>query len=70
VIKFSLPGSGYVELKIYNLLGSLISEPAKGNFSQGFYSVKFDASNLPSGIYIYTMSVNNKFFAKKMILMK
>ncbi len=70
VIKFSLPVSGYVSLKIYNILGSVISEPAKGNFTPGTYSVNFDASKLPSGIYIYTMSVNNKFFAKKMILMK
>ncbi len=70
IIKFSLPESGYVDLKIYNMLGSLISEPVKGNFSSGYYSISFNANRLPSGIYIYTMSANNKFFAKKMILLK
>lgn len=70
IIKFSLPESGYVDLKIYNMLGSLISEPVKGNFSEGYYSISFNANRLPSGIYIYTMSANNKFFAKKMILLK
>ncbi|MHB1688670.1 MAG: family 10 glycosylhydrolase [Ignavibacteriaceae bacterium] len=70
VIKFSLPESGYVSLKIYNILGSLISEPVKGNFSAGNYSIEFNAGILPSGIYIYTMSANNKFFARKMVLMK
>jgi len=70
VIEFSVPESGYVDLKIYNMLGSLISEPVKGYIAAGNYSINFNDNSLSSGIYIYTMIANNKIFAKKMVLLK
>jgi choice-of-anchor A domain-containing protein/uncharacterized repeat protein (TIGR01451 family) len=70
VIEFSLPAREFVNLSIYNVLGELVSVLTSGELDAGKYSVKFDATNLPSGIYIYRISSGNNVVSKKMILMK
>jgi len=57
-------------LKVYNLLGQEVATLLKGNKSAGRYSVKFDASNLTSGMYVYRLSGNNFNLTRKMLLMK
>ena len=69
-IKFGIPQSGFVKLEIYNLLGQKISTLVEEYMNAGYHSVKFDAKDLSSGIYIYTLSVNNYKTSKKMILLK
>jgi N-acetylmuramoyl-L-alanine amidase len=69
-IKFGIPQSGIVKLEIYNLLGQKISTLVEGEMNAGYHSVKFDAKDFSSGIYIYTLSVNNFKTSKKMILLK
>jgi hypothetical protein len=69
-IQFSIPKSGYVEIKIYDMLGKEITTLVSDPYQAGTYIVSFDASSLSSGIYFYRISVNDFVDTKKMILIK
>ena len=69
-ITFNLPERSYVELNIYNVLGVKLATLVKGIKSAGSYSVQFNASNYPSGIYIYELQTANYKQTKKMIYLK
>ncbi|MBN8569123.1 MAG: T9SS type A sorting domain-containing protein [Ignavibacteria bacterium] len=69
-IKFNLPVKSHVTLKVYNGLGKEIIELVNEQKPEGSYEVKFDASNLPSGVYYYKMVSDNFSETKKMILIK
>jgi hypothetical protein len=70
-IRFSIPESGNVSLKVYTINGqevmTLIDNEHTAN---GSYDVKVDMSNLSSGIYFYTLKHNYNVSTKKMILLK
>lgn len=70
VIKYSIPSNGIVKLSIYDALGSEIAVLDNGFKSAGNYSHTFDASNLSSGMYFYTIRSGNFVQTKKMLLMK
>ncbi len=76
-ISYSLPvvetlhaGSLRTVLTIYNVLGSEIKTLVNESQAPGNYSVTFDASDLPSGIYYYRLSSGIYSEIKKMILLK
>lgn len=69
-IKFGLPKDGFVSLKIYNLIGKEVKTLVEGNHRAGSYNMTFDAVNLPSGIYFYTLRTNEFTETKKMMLVK
>lgn len=70
-IKYDLPKDEYVTLKVFNLLGQEVSTLIYSEFkTAGRYSVKFDASNLSSGMYIYKIWAGSFIETKKMILIK
>jgi hypothetical protein len=69
-IKYQIPISGFVTLKIYDILGKEVAALVKENKDQGFYNVSFDASKLASGVYIYQLKVNDYISSKKMMLLK
>ncbi len=69
-IKYSLPKAGNVQLKVYNILGAEVASLISEHQEAGNYEVTFDAENLSSGIYLYTLRVNNKVITKKMTLIK
>ncbi len=69
-IEFKLMNSGFVSLKIYDLLGREVQNLINEYMNAGAYSISFDASNLNSGIYIYRLNVNGFSDTKKMILVK
>ncbi len=69
-IRYSLPKEGYVSLKVFNILGSEVATLVSQNQKAGNYELEFNASNLPSGIYFYTLSSNNVTITKKMMLVK
>lgn len=69
-ISYSIPKQSKVSLKIYDILGSEITELVNGEKAVGSYKVNFDASNLSSGIYFYTLKTNNSVLTKKMMLIK
>lgn len=69
-ISYSIPTSGFVSLKVYDLLGNEIAALVNEEKTAGSYSVNFDASNLSSGVYFYKLFAGNYFEVKKMNLMK
>ncbi len=69
-ISYSLPERGLVALKIYNLLGEEVRSIFNHEIEAGNYTFTFDASNLPSGIYIYQLRTNSGIISKKMTLIK
>lgn len=75
-VEFGLPAQGYVALKIYNSLGKEVVTLVNQNLNAGTYKYDFDASDLSSGVYFYTLKVNpdNESFefiqTKKMLLIK
>ncbi|MCG6914330.1 T9SS type A sorting domain-containing protein, partial [bacterium BMS3Abin03] len=69
-IKYQLPEDGMVTLKIYDILGREIKTLVNEQKSIGRYEVKFDASDLATGVYIYRLKVNDFVSVKKMVLVK
>ena len=70
VIKYQIPKSGYVSLKIYDILGREITTLVNEQKTQGDYKVIFNAASLPSGVYFYKLKTAENTAVKKMILLK
>jgi len=69
-ISFSLPNTEKVTLKVYNLLGQEVAFLINQEMSAGKHSIKFDATHLPSGVYIYQLTAGSFFSNKKMMVLK
>jgi hypothetical protein len=69
-INYSIPLSGFVTLKIYDIMGNEIATLVNEEKSAGNYEVEFDGSNLSSGLYFYTINTGSFSQVKKMILLK
>ena len=69
-ISFSIPESGFTVLKIYNMLGQQVDELISKNLNVGNYSVEFNASGLPSGVYVYVLQSGSHIISKKMMFIK
>lgn len=69
-ITFQLPESEFVNLRVFNSLGQEVKILVNRFIGKGKYSVTFDASNLPSGIYIYKLQAGNYTTVRKMMLTK
>ena len=83
VIEYSLPqevkgekskvkklGETIVTLKVYDVLGREVATLVNEEQVPGYYSVKFDGSNLPSGMYIYKLTCGKYVFQRKLLLLK
>jgi len=71
-IAYSIPEgvSGKVTLKIYNVLGNEIATLLNEQKSAGKYSVKWDASSMPSGVYFARLVYGLNISTTKMLLIK
>lgn len=69
-IKFDVPISGFVSLKIYDIMGREIDNLVSQDLKAGSYEMEFNAANKPSGIYYYKISTEKYQETKKMILVK
>jgi hypothetical protein len=69
-INYQLPKTGFVTLKIYDILGKEVATLVNEQKNKGRYSVNYDASRLASGVYIYQLRVNDYLSSKKMLLLK
>jgi hypothetical protein len=69
-INYSLPKSGLVTLKVYDILGREVKTLVNTYKAAGSYDVSFNASNLASGIYIYQLKSGNFVSTKKLVLLK
>jgi hypothetical protein len=57
-IGFQLPVSGHVTLRIVDVLGREVARPVNGTLAAGEHQIRFDASSLASGIYLYTLETS------------
>jgi len=69
-ISFTIIKSTFVTLKIFNILGNEITTLVNQVMPGGKHKIKFDANNLPSGVYLYTLKAGDFVDTKKMLLMK
>ncbi len=69
-IIYSTPEPGLVILKVYDLIGREIKILVNKFVEAGTQSINFDATNLPSGIYIYRLQAGDLMKARKMLLMR
>lgn len=69
-IEYSIPKTSNVTLKVYDVLGNEVATLVDNKLSAGVYNVKFDGSNLSSGIYFYTLSSGNFLQTKKLMLVR
>ncbi len=70
-IKYELPQSSSVSLIVYNSLGIEINTIVNKNQNAGKYVCEFDGSDLSSGVYFYSLSIDGiNMSTKKFILLK
>ena len=65
-----MPNESFVSIKVYDFLGREVTTLVNETKSTGSYEIVFDASNLPSGTYFYTLIAENYSTTKKMIIIK
>ena len=70
IIKFSIPSSGYITLKIFNALGEGVTVLLEKELTTGTYEIEWNASELPSGVYFYQLKTEGFVETKKMIFIK
>jgi len=70
VIRYSLPEASEVNLSVFNSLGQEVVNLINERQEAGRFNITFNASNLPSGIYYYSIRANNYYSVKKMLLLK
>jgi M6 family metalloprotease-like protein len=70
IISYSIKKAGFVSLKVYDVLGKEVAVLVSENESAGSYSVEFNAVNLSSGIYFYTLTSGDFTDSKKLMLLK
>jgi len=69
-IKYSVPQSSNVELKVFDILGNEIETLVNEEKPVGTYEVIWYAANLPSGVYFYQLRASEYIQTRKMILLK
>ena len=69
-IKYSIPKSSQVSLKIFNTLGEELETLVNGEKPIGTYEVNWNAENIPSGVYFYQIKAGDFTQTRKMILLR
>jgi len=69
-IKFQIKNNSFVTLKVYDNLGKEVRTLVRQDLKPGYYETKFDAENLPSGVYFYKLTADGFTDVKKMVILK
>ncbi len=69
-IKFAVPERSNVMLKVYNIMGEEVIILVNEEKDRGWYEVKFNATGLSSGIYLYSIQAGNYVSIKKTMFLK
>jgi hypothetical protein len=69
-VSYVISGSGFVTLKVYDILGREVATLVNGNRQPGVHTVRFDASALSSGVYSYRLQAGSFSRARTMLLLK
>jgi hypothetical protein len=70
LIKYSIPQDGIVKLYVFNSQGQKVAVLVNQQMEAGDHEIKFNASNLSSGVYFYRIEAGNFNSAKKLMLLK
>ncbi|MDP3581077.1 MAG: T9SS type A sorting domain-containing protein, partial [Ignavibacteria bacterium] len=70
IIRYDLPKASFVKISVYDILGREIRVLVNEEKNSGHYEILFDARDLSSGVYFYTIRTKDYTQSKKMILMK
>jgi len=68
--EFALPKSAYVTLKVYDMLAREVATVVSRDYEAGLHRVRWNASSLPSGMYIYRVRAGDFVAQKKLMLVK
>lgn len=69
-IEYQIADFGFASLKVYDILGNEVATLVNENKAPGIYEVQFNASQLASGVYIYSLRAGGFTQTKKMVLMR
>ncbi len=69
-ISFFIPDENEVKLSVFNIVGQPVAVLFEGTKSAGEHIIEWDASDMPSGMYIYQLEVGTKIMTRKMTLVK
>jgi hypothetical protein len=69
-IEYELPTRAHVTLTVYNLLGQVVAMPVDEVQTAGYKSAVFNASGLPSGVYLYRLQAGEFVATKKLVVLK
>ena len=69
-IRFALPRTSDVSLRLYDVLGRQVAEIVRGTMAAGNHQVSFDASDLPSGAYLYRLEAGVHLHTRTMVLLR
>ncbi|HTR80532.1 MAG TPA: T9SS type A sorting domain-containing protein [Bacteroidota bacterium] len=69
-IKFSIPATSFVSLKIFNVLGAKVATPLSERLNPGTYTANWNASQFASGVYFYRLEAGRFSATKKLLLLK
>ena len=69
-ISFAIPRAEFVTVKVFTVLGAEVATLVSEGLAPGEYSVRFDAGDLPSGLYFYRLSAGSRTQTKKMTLIR
>ena len=69
-IRYSLPGRSHVTLTVFNTLGQQVAQLVDGEVDAGYHEVKFDASGLSSGVYLYRMQAGGFVATRRLVQLR
>lgn len=69
-MRFTLPKDGNVSFRVYDINGKEVSNYFNGFLKAGIYTMQFDGSQLPSGVYFYKLTAGDFSDVKRMLLVK
>jgi hypothetical protein len=69
-IRYGLPQRSHVTLTVFNALGQQVAQLVSGEQEAGYHEVRFDASGLSSGVYLYRLRAGDFVQTRKLLLIR
>ncbi len=69
-IRYDLPARSDVLLTVFNALGQRVATLVQGEEEAGYYEVRFDATGLSSGVYLYRLTAGNSTQSRKLLVLR
>ena len=69
-IRYALPERSHVVLSVYTILGERVAELVNRTEGEGVHEIRFDATSLSSGVYVYLLRAGRFFQSKNLIVIR